>query len=201
MKKLTSKILLAILASICFGNESYGEIITLITTEAKNFDSDPIEVKEGEVLKVLHVKKSNLVSTDIKVVIDEVDFVYTVDKASTHRSDRNYSGNEFVFQNPYTNDGGGAAAAVPLFSNLIFQGPLTFSISSANKPSLVTVEVTSNESAAGNGNNVTVIPETADDSTLVLEGSDDMVNWTTETLGDKPKANRKKFYRLRAKKQ
>ena len=50
-------------------------------------------------------------------------------------------------------------------------------------------------------NNITVIPDTAEDSTLVLEGSDDMVNWTTETLGDKPKANRKKFYRLRAKKK
>ena len=50
------------------------------------------------------------------------------------------------------------------------------------------------------GNNVTVIPDTTDSATLVLEGSDDMVNWTVETLGDKPKATRKKLYRLRAKK-
>ena len=131
------------------------------------------------------------------MVINEVDFVYTVDKGSTNRSSRNYSGNEFVFQNPYTNDGGGVAAAVPLFSNLIFQGPLKFSISSSG-PSLVTVEVTSNDYGAGSGNNVTVIPDSTEDATLVLEGSDDMVNWTVETLGDKPKANRKKFYRLRA---
>jgi hypothetical protein len=46
-----------------------------------------------------------------------------------------------------------------------------------------------------------VIPDSAENATLVLEGSDDMVNWTVETLGDKPKANRKKFYRLRAKKK
>ena len=65
---------------------------------------------------------------------------------------------------------------------------------------MITVKI-ENDSGVGDGNNVTVIPETADDSTLVLEGSDDMVNWTTETLGDKPKANRKKFYRLRAKKK
>ena len=51
------------------------------------------------------------------------------------------------------------------------------------------------------GNNVTVIPDTTDSATLVLEGSDDMVNWTVETLGEKPKANRKKFYRLRAVKE
>jgi hypothetical protein len=50
-------------------------------------------------------------------------------------------------------------------------------------------------------NRVLVLPETSGDATLVLEGSDDMVNWTVETLGDKPKANRKKFYRLRAKKK
>jgi len=51
------------------------------------------------------------------------------------------------------------------------------------------------------GNNVTVIPDTAEDATLVLEGSNDMVNWEVDTLGDKPKANRKKFYRLRVKKE
>jgi hypothetical protein len=45
-----------------------------------------------------------------------------------------------------------------------------------------------------------VIPDSTEVATLVLEGSDDMVNWTVETLGAKPKANRKKFYRLRAKK-
>ncbi len=55
--------------------------------------------------------------------------------------------------------------------------------------------------STGRGSNYSlVIPETTGDATLVLESSDDLVNWATETLGDKPKGNRKKFYRLRAKK-
>ena len=33
---------------------------------------------------------------------------------------------------------------------------------------------------------------------LILESSDDMVKWEKDVIGDKPKANRKKFYRLRA---
>ena len=58
-----------------------------------------------------------------------------------------------------------------------------------------------NDSGVGDGNNVTVIPDSTENATLVLEGSDDMVNWTVETLGEKPKANRKKFYRLRVNKE
>jgi hypothetical protein len=62
---------------------------------------------------------------------------------------------------------------------------------------MISVEI-KNDILGGDGNNVTVIPDSTEDATLVLEGSDDMVNWATETLGDKPKATRKKFYRLRA---
>ena len=197
MKKLTSKISLAILASICFGNESYGEIITIVTTEAKkNYDSNPIEVKENQVLKVLHIKKGQI-ETTLKLKKSGEDFEYWIRSETYADNSYNKSGLDFVYQN----NNNGTAATVPLFSNLIFQGPLTFSVSSIHGPGLVTVEVTSNDYGTGKGNNVTVIPETADDSTLVLEGSDDMVNWATETLGDKPKANRKKFYRLRAKKK
>ena len=55
-----------------------------------------------------------------------------------------------------------------------------------------------NDLGGGDGNNVTVLPKEAENMTLLLESSDDMVKWTADTLGDKPKANRKKFYRLRA---
>ena len=58
-----------------------------------------------------------------------------------------------------------------------------------------------NDLVGGDGNNVTVLPKSVDNMDLVLESSDDMVNWTADTLGDKPKANRKKFYRLRGKKK
>jgi hypothetical protein len=83
----------------------------------------------------------------------------------------------------------------------VVPGPATIKLSkSAARSSMITVKI-ENDSGVGDGNNVTVIPDSVDDSTLVLEGSDDMVNWTVETLGDKPKATRKKFYRLRAKKE
>jgi hypothetical protein len=55
-----------------------------------------------------------------------------------------------------------------------------------------------NDLSGGDGNNVTVLPKETENMTLILESSDDMVKWTADTLGDKPKANRKKFYRLRA---
>ena len=65
---------------------------------------------------------------------------------------------------------------------------------------MITVKI-ENDLSGGDGNNVTVLPKSVDNMDLVLESSDDMVNWTTDTLGDKPKANRKKFYRLRGKKK
>ena len=80
----------------------------------------------------------------------------------------------------------------------VVPGPATITLLKKDaSAAMITVKI-ENDSGVGDNNNVTVIPETADDSTLVLEGSDDMVNWTVETLGDKPKVNRKKFYRLRA---
>jgi hypothetical protein len=201
MKKLKSKILLAILSSICFGNESHGEIITIITRSAKNYGSDPVEVKENQVLKILHIKKSSKTKTVLKLKIEDVDFEYIIDLHNDSERNHSTSGSMLVYKTSNTIVGGTTSAAVPLFSNLIFSGPLTFSVHSFNNPTLLTAEVTSNDNEIVKDNIVTVIPETADDSTLVLEGSDDMVNWTTETLGDKPKANRKKFYRLRAKKK
>ena len=104
-----------------------------------------------------------------------------------------------------SNNGGGSGDA----SNLKFAGPgkLIFEHVSGNPGpdyySVYSVEVLPSSYVGGksSGNNVTVIPDSAENATLVLEGSDDMVNWTVETLGDKPKGNRKKFYRLRAVKE
>jgi len=198
-KNLISKILLTLVAfSLC--TKVHAEIITLVSSKP-SYKSKTLEVEEGQVLKVLHIKKSTRTHTTLNLKIEDVDFEYIVDTDNKDKYSKVKSGSDFVFQVGETGGSGGIAAAVPLFSNLIFQGPLTFSISSANNPSLVTVEVTSNDYGAGSGNNITVIPDTAEDATLVLEGSDDMVNWTVETLGEKPKANRKKFYRLRAKKE
>jgi hypothetical protein len=69
--------------------------------------------------------------------------------------------------------------------------------SSANYASMATFKIV-NDLSGGDGNNVTVLPKETENMTLILESSDDMVKWTADTLGDKPKANRKKFYRLRA---
>ena len=91
---------------------------------------------------------------------------------------------------------------------IIVPGPARLIYKAVQGTSMIAVKI-ENNSTAGDGknapsvvssNNVTVIPDSTEVATLVLEGSDDMVNWTVETLGEKPKANRKKFYRLRAKK-
>ena len=50
-------------------------------------------------------------------------------------------------------------------------------------------------------NNVTVLPQTGADLNLILESSDDLVNWTLDNTGKKPAGNRKRFYRLRAVKE
>lgn len=98
-----------------------------------------------------------------------------------------------------------SSSGYPLFAlggnfHPVVPGPAEIQLDRNSTDSMLTVKI-EDDTGLNSKNNVTVIPETADDSTLVLEGSDDMVNWTVETLGDKPKANRKKFYRLRAKKK
>jgi hypothetical protein len=95
-----------------------------------------------------------------------------------------------------------SSSGYPLFAlggnfHPVVPGPAEIQLDWYSTDSMLTVKI-EDDSGVNSKNNVTVIPETADDSTLVLEGSDDMVNWIVETLGDKPKVNRKKFYRLRA---
>jgi hypothetical protein len=86
----------------------------------------------------------------------------------------------------------------------VIPGPATITLKIGTKAGYgrgeIACFVIENDSGPGDSNNVTVIPDSTEVATLVLEGSDDMVNWTEETLGEKPKANRKKFYRLRVKK-
>jgi hypothetical protein len=46
-----------------------------------------------------------------------------------------------------------------------------------------------------------VLPEGSGDLDIVMEGSNDLINWTREELGRKTTTNRKRFYRLRAVKE
>ena len=46
-----------------------------------------------------------------------------------------------------------------------------------------------------------VLPEGSGDLNIIMEGSNDLINWTREDLGKKPEANRKTFYRIRAVKE
>ena len=46
-----------------------------------------------------------------------------------------------------------------------------------------------------------VLPEGSGDLSIIMEGSNDLINWTREELGKKPEANRKTFYRIRAVKE
>ena len=82
----------------------------------------------------------------------------------------------------------------------VVPGPATITLVKNDDSAMITVKI-ENDLLGGGGNNVTVLPKSVDNMDLVLESSDDMVNWTADTLGDKPKANRKKFYRLRGKKK
>lgn len=46
-----------------------------------------------------------------------------------------------------------------------------------------------------------VLPKGVPGMSVIMESSDDLVNWTRDTLGRKPTANRPKFFRLRAVKE
>ena len=46
-----------------------------------------------------------------------------------------------------------------------------------------------------------VLPKGVPGMSVIMESSDDLVNWTRDTLGPKPTANRPKFFRLRAVKE
>ena len=63
------------------------------------------------------------------------------------------------------------------------------------------LEVINTFDNAQSANNITVLPNSASDLNLILEASDDLVNWTQEGLGKKPAGVRKRFYRLRAVKE
>jgi hypothetical protein len=63
------------------------------------------------------------------------------------------------------------------------------------------LEKTKNWGNLDKDNNIIVMPNTSSDMSLIVEGSDDLVNWTRDQPGDKPVGNRKRFYRLRAVKE
>jgi len=87
----------------------------------------------------------------------------------------------------------------PEFVYPVVAGPakITLVLRDLGRTGFMTFKVRSN-SDSGEGNNVTVLPKETENMELILESSDDMVKWEKDVIGDKPKANRKKFYRLRA---
>ncbi|MDA7676822.1 hypothetical protein N8584_02455 [bacterium] len=58
-----------------------------------------------------------------------------------------------------------------------------------------------NSSTASTKAQSIVLPEGSGDLSVIMEGSNDLINWTREDLGEKPEANRKTFYRIRAVKE
>ena len=181
MKKLIALIVLMSGFALTAQAETKAFIVT------QDNPSETLEVKEGQVATIVYwgfrsiSQYPNANIGNIKITIG--------DKSIT------YSRDTFTIKNP----SGWLASIGPSFHPVV-PGPATIQLSRYNMDSMMTVKI-ENDSGVGDGNNVTVIPDSVEDATLVLEGSDDMVNWTTETLGEKPKANRKKFYRLRAKKE
>jgi len=91
---------------------------------------------------------------------------------------------------------GPATVPAPSFSPVV-PGPATIKLVRNQVDSMLSVKI-ENNSSVGKGNNITVLPKETENMELILESSDDMVKWEKDVIGDKPKANRKKFYRLRA---
>ena len=161
------------------------EITALIVNEANR--EKVITVKDGQVATVLFWGLSDLGNTNN----DKGSLTITKEGQKIR-----FSRFSFVLN---SNSGFPSFAIGGKFQPVI-PGPAEIKLERYGTDQMLTLKI-EDDSGMNASSNVTVIPETADDSSLVLEGSDDMVNWTTETLGDKPKANRKKFYRLRAKKK
>ena len=183
MKKVIA--LTCLLGALAFTAQA--ETKALIVT-AENPEKS-LTIEDGQVATVVFWGGVTLNSSKIKITVG--DDTITFDKSSFSE----------IFYSAST--GGSRAAATIQQPNFIpvVPGPATITLTKKDAAAaMITVKI-ENDSGTGDGNNVTVLPKSVDNVDLVLESSDDMVNWTEETLGEKPKANRKKFYRLRAKKE
>lgn len=116
--------------------------------------------------------------------------------------------NEFSFD---MRKGDMIAGPAELFINFenIYSFHLSLSNNSANnkvsvnhgeRAALVTLEFgkTSSESTSSTGQKALVLPKGSGVNELVLESSEDLVNWEKDTLGDKNTDSGNRFYRLRA---
>ena len=86
----------------------------------------------------------------------------------------------------------------------VIEGPATVElVYEQNYSSILTLEITPNETAAVKAAGPTlVLPEGEDGKQkLVLESSTDLVNWMEDSLGSKDSSDKKRFYRLRAVKE
>jgi hypothetical protein len=152
------------------------EIKTGILTQQKKVAE--VEIQEGEVAEILYFKYY-MYQSELGAVYFEKEGIRTVVLRSR-------------------------LSSLPANSKFAGPGKLIFeqihNDNSSDKFVVYTIEILPNSYGGGknSGNNVTVLPKGAENMTLILESSDDMVNWTEDTVGDKPKGNRNKFYRLRA---
>jgi hypothetical protein len=181
MKKIVA--LTCLLGALAF--TANAETKALIVNEANPEKS--LTIDDGQVATVVFWGGVTLNSSKIKITVG--DDTITFDKSS--------------FSELYTSEiGAGRSATTIQQPNFlpVVPGPATITLVKNDASAMITVKI-ENNLLGGDGNNVTVLPKSVDNMDLVLESSDDMVNWTTDTLGDKPKANRKKFYRLRGKKK
>lgn len=80
----------------------------------------------------------------------------------------------------------------------VISGPAKIQLTANSDHATMATFKIKNDLGGDDGNNVTVLPKETENMELILESSDDMVKWEKDVIGDKPKANRKKFYRLRA---
>ena len=168
MKKLIT--LTFLLGAFVFNAKA--EIKTVILNQQNKVGE--VEIQEGEVAEVLYYK-TWVHQSEIGRVYFEKDGVRTT-----------------VFQNRLSTIGNRPRFAGP--------GKLIFKIYGNERTSVYSVEILNNTygGTKNSGNNVTVLPKETENMELILESSDDMVKWEKDVIGDKPKANRKKFYRLRA---
>jgi hypothetical protein len=88
-------------------------------------------------------------------------------------------------------------------NNVWFDENIVYGIRYIGRISWLIAEKVSFASASGVATKAQsiVLPEGSGDLSIIMEGSNDLINWTREDLGKKSEANRKTFYRIRAVKE
>ena len=184
MKKIFKT--LAVLASLT-AVDTQAEIRTVVVNSTTKRAT--IDIEEGEVGKCVFAKLNHSVTDSTTnyaqfwrrcAIIQIIKSDTTVD-IKTPKQVHNYSVD--------------ISAYFPVVS-----GPAKVALVWEEHSSILTMDVTANESS-NSKNNVTVLPKSTESMNLILESSEDMVNWTVDTTGTKNPSDKKRFYRLRAVKE